>query len=600
MVILSGCLWPDLFISPVYAEVTTKPIQKPVITSSAFDKYPFSKRFALVLGNNAYPETRALTNPINDAREITRSLRSLGFNVTMATDLTRQEMQAAVANFSLNLPTGAIGLFYFAGHGVQIGGKNFLLPTDYVETKNLKDFLNSQVDLTKIVEMLSAKTDLTIIILDACRDNARELAIPFKVEEGFTVPSQNSAGVYIAYSTSPGKKAYDGVDGNSPYAKALARNLLMKPGRLEDIFIKTRIEVRNFTEGFEDGAQIPWENGSLSTLFYFTSEPISDRKVTGTTGSLKKTPRPKPKLPGGVGQLKSFSYSVPQLDISGMRVGLQSKNSFYFTENFKSINLEMVEIPGGEFRMGSDFREVELAFEDALRSNDEADREVITAEMPKRSVEVPGFFMGKFEITQAQWQAVMIDLPAMPAEFKGASRPVVNVSWREANEFCDKLSAATGRNYRLPSEAEWEYAARADTETYFPFGANINSNYVNFFAPVPFGKGIKGDFRRRTVEVGELNAANNFGLYDMLGNVWEWCADYWHWDYNGAPADGSIWNEPLKQTSDDEEDPALYRVIRGCSYESVGNTCRSAHRRARPEITGYGSPGLGFRVVLSE
>ena len=246
--------------------------------------------------------------------------------------------------------------------------------------------------------------------------------------------------------------------------------------------------------------------------------------------------------------------------------GLKHKVFQNFSEDLgNGIKLEMVAIPGEQFVMGSPGNE-------AGRSDWEG---------PQHRVEVPSFYMGKYAVTQKQWWVVATKLPKInhdldpdPSYFKGDRHPVECVSWWEAVEFCDRLSRKTGKRYRLPSEAEWEYACRAGTNTPFHFGETITPELANY------GEKYKG-----TTEVGTF-APNAFGLYDMHGNVWEWCADHWHDSYQGAPIDGSAW------ITDDKN---ALRVNRGGSWDVVPGLCRSAFR-------GYdypddqGSP-LGFRVV---
>ena len=186
--------------------------------------------------------------------------------------------------------------------------------------------------------------------------------------------------------------------------------------------------------------------------------------------------------------------------------------------------LNMVEIPAGSFLMGSPLDEPE-------RYNDEG---------PQHEVTLGAFFMSSTLITQAQWRAVAAlprqerDLSPEPAYFKGDDLPIEQVSWHDAMEFCRRLSQHTGRNYALPSEAQWEYACRAGTTTPFHFGATLPTQVANYYDNTnPRGK---------TTPVG-MFPANNWGLYDMHGNVWEWCLDDWHDDYVGAPVDGSAWVE---------------------------------------------------------
>ncbi len=230
--------------------------------------------------------------------------------------------------------------------------------------------------------------------------------------------------------------------------------------------------------------------------------------------------------------------------------------------------IPMRRVPGGTFQMGSPTSE-------QGRSD---------AEGPPHQVTVPDFHMSKYEITQAQWKAVM---GTDPSNFKGDDLPVENVSWNEAKEFCQKLSRQTGKNYRLPTEAEWEYACRARTTTPFAFGSSLSSEQANFNGEYPYGNAPKGVYRGKTMRVGSFKE-NKFGLYDMHGNVWEWCEDVWHDSYNGAPSDGSAWLSG--------GDSSL-RVLRGGSWSSNGDACRAASRD-------WNAPGdrddnVGFRVVVA-
>jgi formylglycine-generating enzyme required for sulfatase activity len=245
------------------------------------------------------------------------------------------------------------------------------------------------------------------------------------------------------------------------------------------------------------------------------------------------------------------------------------------------IELEMIEIPTGTFSMGAPDKE--------LNSKN--------SERPQHKVTVPGFYMGRYPVTQAQWRFVA-QLPQVnreleqdPSNFKGDNRPVERVSWKDAVEFCDRLSQYTGRTYRLPSEAEWEYACRAGTTTPFHFGETITTDLVNYNGNYTYGQGSKGVYRKETTEVGRFGVANNFGLYDMHGNVWEWCQDDWHNDYTDAPADGSAWF-----SSDDKlSDKTGRAVLRGGSWINNPQNCRSASRDDSYRVYRYYN--FGFRVV---
>ena len=188
------------------------------------------------------------------------------------------------------------------------------------------------------------------------------------------------------------------------------------------------------------------------------------------------------------------------------------------------------------------------------------------------------------------------ELDPDPYRYKGDNRPVEQVSWYEAVEFCDRLSRYTGRDYRLPTEAEWEYACRAGTTTPFHFGETITTELANYRGadqkigdtvyPGNYGSGLKGEHREKTTTVDRFDVANAFGLVDMHGNVWEWCQDHWHDSYEGAPEDGSAWLSENKGAS---------RVIRGGSWNNVPRNCRSAFRDFDYPIDHYNS--FGFRVV---
>jgi formylglycine-generating enzyme required for sulfatase activity len=239
----------------------------------------------------------------------------------------------------------------------------------------------------------------------------------------------------------------------------------------------------------------------------------------------------------------------------------------------------MVSIPGGTFLMGS--------------PNSESGRE--DTESPQHGVTVQPFFMGKYAVTQAQWKVVAAlpkvnrDLNPDPSEFKGANRPVENVSWDDAMEFCARLSKKTGRDYRLPSEAEWEYACRAGTTTPFHFGETITPDLANYNGNYTSASGPKGKYRQETTPVGSF-PPNAFGLYDMHGNVWEWCADPWHPNYSDAPSDGSVWN------SGKNED-RRYRLQRGGSWLHCLWDCRAACRVGVGPVFRNGC--FGFRAVVS-
>ena len=231
--------------------------------------------------------------------------------------------------------------------------------------------------------------------------------------------------------------------------------------------------------------------------------------------------------------------------------------SGYQEQLAEDVAITMIQIPAGEFQMGS--------------SELEADRR--SNEGPKHLVKLGSFFMGQTAVTQAQWQVVagwpkhQLELKDKPSHFQGANRPVEQVSWQEAEEFCRRLSVRTGRDYTLPSEAQWEYACRAGTTTPFSFGETLIPDLANYDGNYTYASGPMGVYRQKTTEVGSF-PANGWGLHDMHGNVWEWCLDSWHGTYKGAPPDGSAWTT----------DGGANRLLRGGSWVIDPAACRSAYR----------------------
>jgi formylglycine-generating enzyme required for sulfatase activity len=244
----------------------------------------------------------------------------------------------------------------------------------------------------------------------------------------------------------------------------------------------------------------------------------------------------------------------------------------------------MMYIPQGEFWMGTEDEEIE-------RLVKKFGWDAHKRERPQHLVKVPAFYMSQTPITQGQWRAIAatakidIDLKTNPSRFIGDELPVERVNWYEAREFCKRLSRETKPEYRLPSEAEWEYACRAGTTTPFYFGETITGELANYNAGYTYAGEAKGEYRQQTTPVGQF-PPNAFGLYDMHGNVWEWCADTWHDNYDGAPTDGSAWIE----NGNDNLSP-----LRGGSWYNYPSNCRSAFRSdSRPRRDSFFN---GFRVV---
>jgi len=308
------------------------------------------------------------------------------------------------------------------------------------------------------------------------------------------------------------------------------------------------------------------ENNSTSTPFSPQPTPTPTQTPTPTP---TPTPSPSP--------FKTVSFETVTVNSTGQINNRWQAQAQILSENINGTILDLVVIPAGTFLMGSPSSELQ-------RDDDEG---------PQRTVNIASFLIGQYAVTQAQWRAVaglskrQIDLKSDPSSFKGDNLPVDSVTWFEAVEFCDRLSQFTGRSYRLPSEAEWEYACRAATTTPFYFGETITTDLVNYDGNYTYGSGPKGIYRQKTTVVGSF-PPNAFGLYDMHGNLWEWCADPWHENYNSAPTDGSVWESGGNTQS---------RVLRGGSWIDVPRNCRGALRSWY--VPGSRKRDFGFRVVSS-
>jgi formylglycine-generating enzyme required for sulfatase activity len=278
-------------------------------------------------------------------------------------------------------------------------------------------------------------------------------------------------------------------------------------------------------------------------------------------------------------ELKTFDFETAKINNIGTRINRIPKSAEFFAEDLgKDINLEMVSIPGGIFVMGSHESE-------PIRRSYES---------PQHKVTVAPFFMGKYPVTQKQWSIVAglpqvnIDLRLHPSSFPGDNLPVACVSWDDAQEFCARLTKKTKKAYRLPSEAEWEYACRGGTNTPFYFGETISTDLANYDGNYTYDDGLKGEYRKQTTEVGKF-PANPWGLYDMCGNVWEWCQDEWHENYINAPTSSSAWLDNMNN---------YIRLLRGGSwYAFPASTCRSAYRNHYNSDNR--SKDIGFRVACS-
>ncbi len=263
--------------------------------------------------------------------------------------------------------------------------------------------------------------------------------------------------------------------------------------------------------------------------------------------------------------MQTIEFETPTLNEKGEVIARIHHRAEQLTEDLgNGVHLNMIAIPSGIFQMGSS----------PQYGNNE--------ERPRHFVTIKSFMLGKFLISQEQWKAVMGKLP--PCRFKADKLPIEQVSWNAAQKFCKRLSKETGRSYRVPSESQWEYACRAGTDTPFSFGETLTTDFANYVGEHIYRHEPPGLYRRITTEGGTF-PPNAFGLYDMHGNLWEWCADNWLDDYHASPRD-----ETDYQIQDNP-----YRVVRGGSWHDPAANCRSM---ARVHFLGSEADDfIGFRVA---
>ena len=267
-------------------------------------------------------------------------------------------------------------------------------------------------------------------------------------------------------------------------------------------------------------------------------------------------------------QLPAYEFKTVTVNECGEVIDSQTCLTHQLILDLKNgISLELVAIPGGIFQMGSPGR---VGFDD---------------EHPQHIVNIAPFLIGKTLVTQEQWSAVM--RKCLPWRFHGSKIPVENISWYDAVEFCQRLSKLTGQTCRLPSEAQWEYACKAGTQSTFTFGPTLTTDLANYVGEYIYLNEPKGIYRHTPTEGGTF-PPNAFGLFDMHGNLWEWCADVWHAGYTGAPIDGSTWESGEK---------GALRVLRGGSWHEPPANCRSTVRLGQPP--GDREDFFGFRVAIT-
>ncbi len=487
-----------------------------------------NQRLALVIGNSNY-SFASLKNPVNDASDIAAALQKQGFTVTLKKNAGLREMEEAVRDFGKRLKQGGVGLFYYAGHGLQVEGINYLVPVNARISKD-SDVKYETMDAGMILdEMANANNGLNIVILDACRDNPFSRSFR-SVNRGLAVVGKAPVGSYISYSTGPGQVALDGEGRNSPFAHALMQYMTMPGLVIEEVFKNVRQKLNQDT----GGKQIPWELSSLQGDFFFDS---SKRTTAGAVQAIsEKKAGTEPVAVAGT------SAAKPKKDLPPA-----------FTDPFTAM--EFILVKGGCFQMGDNFGEGD------------------NHERPVHEVCLDSYYMGKHEVTQGQWGKVMKN---NPSHFRkcGDPCPVESVAWTDAMAFIAELNSMSGQKYRLPTEAEWEFSARdgGRQEKWAGTSSDVKLDEYAWY---------DANSDDRTHPVG-LKKPNGLGLYDMSGNVWEWTQDrYGRNYYQTSPRD----NPP------GPEDGTM-RVLRGGCWLDRSRDCRASIRFLFPVGNAFKSIGF--------
>lgn len=512
------------------------------------------KRLALLVGNARYQHASPLLNPENDVEVMEQTLVQAHFEVIKVINADLRQLRSTLDSFALRLHQGQydVGLYYYSGHGMEVGGVNYLLPVD-ANPKSPADVAYDCFEAQRILaKMEEAGVRTKILILDACRDNPLARSWSKTAGRKGLVQMDAPEGTFIGYSTEPGSASLDGSGVNSPYTTALATHLIEPGVSIADAFTKVA-KTTQMLSAKEGRRQVPFNNFSLTDLFFFipTGESNSERSAAA-------------------------SLEEPVIGSGRFTAG------------------RMVLVEGGSFWMGCD-SSIQACQGD---------------ELPLHRVILSDFYLGETEVTVAQFSEFIKETNYQTdAErsgggyiWNGNSRerrlgvdwrcdvagnkrpaweeyhPVIHVSWNDAMAYVSWLSWKTKLPYRLPTEAEWEYAAR---------GGKSGGDSPKYAGSTELGEvawfHLNANGRTHPVKEKKPNA---LGLYDMNGNVWEWCSDWYHPNYSSVDQHGP--NGPPNGTD---------KVNRGGSWRNLGPYCNNIIRSYDPpDFSGY---PLGFRLARS-
>lgn len=585
-------------------------------------------RHALVIGNADYLHLDPLPAVRRDVARMQRLLAAAGFRVQVLSNATRSRLGEELVHFDRRTRDADVALIYYAGHGLQVDGQSYLLPVD----ARLEDELSFSRDLVRVDAAMLALNNARrrVLILDAARPGAAiaRFADSLRVRRytpGLRAPQPLPPNTVVALAAAPDRLA---PDAQSRFTAALASALEAPGVPLTEALQAAARQVAEQT----NGAQQPWISGSLSPALVLRPGPSGPPAVATAPQRREPAveapeppeaaspargtgaPDPEPPAPDHDAFQQAYAANSPE----AWRAFLAAYPDSPFAATARRLLSRLSEgteggaeqpesgsgaVAGGrrqlrEMAPDTRFRDCQTCPEMVVLprgmgrvGSPESEAERSDAESPMHAVRIAyPLAAGVHEVTRGQWQACVADgACSSEPETDGDPRlPVSEVSWEDAQSFAAWLSRRTGRSYRLPSEAEWEYAARAGTATPFAFGACIDGSQANYNATRPYDhcRVLDRSYLRRPAPVGSY-PANAWGLHDTAGNVWEWTADCWHPHHHGAPSDGSA-----RLDGD-----CSFRVARGGGFTSHATHLRSAYRNAF--YLEERSSAIGFRVFAS-